>query len=65
MATIFIIVDNTNFSRYENVGAAPLQKGYHKFRLEYTSDNNLMDIPVYFQINGGERHKITADMLFY
>jgi len=60
-----IIDDNGNFSRIENMGAAPLQKGYHKFKLEYTTEGNLTNIPIYFQTIGGERRTIPPDLLFH
>jgi hexosaminidase len=60
-----IINDNTGFSRFENPGAAPLQKGYHKIRLEYFTEGNITEIPMYWQMEKDKRLKIQPEMLFH
>jgi len=59
-----VIADDSHFSRIENIGAAPLKKGFHSFRLDYTSEGNGA-IPFYYQNSGGERHRFAPDQLFH
>jgi len=60
-----VIADDSNFSRFDKLGAVPLKKGYHKFRLEYITEGNLTEIPLYMQNNNGEKLKFPPDLLFH
>lgn len=60
-----IIADNTNFSFFENTGAIPLQKGYHKFRLEYNTEGKVVEIPLYMQSTEDVKLRISPDLLFH
>jgi hexosaminidase len=60
-----IIADDRNFSRFDKLGAVPLKKGYHKFRLEYITEGNPTEIPLYMQNANSEKIKISPDLLFH
>lgn len=59
-----VIADDSHFSRIEKIGAAPLRKGFHALRLDYTSEGGGA-ISFYYQAAGGERRKLTADVVFH
>ncbi|HVU54720.1 MAG TPA: family 20 glycosylhydrolase [Puia sp.] len=59
-----VIADDSHFSQIENIGAAPLQKGLHRLRLDYTFGGSAV-VPLYYQGADGERRAFTTSQLFH
>ncbi|WP_259065146.1 family 20 glycosylhydrolase [Mucilaginibacter sp. X4EP1] len=60
-----VIADNTDFSKFELTGGAILQKGYHKIKIEYSTEPHIKSIPVYLQSGKNVKEGFSTDIIFH